>query len=183
MHLLGRDIIDERTPRFTGLGGRHIDDIHHCSNTRDGIQPLGVPTTHAAGRCRTTRSRSPMATRPASYETGSEQASDLADLPSHIRAEILYPESGGGARPGCKPRARPDLTNHRLPFDASSASMARQSYAEPWLGAARRGCSRATARKHRYGLDVLSSEMRNLTRCTRMQKIKTIPDKFTTSSE
>ena len=43
VHLHGRDIANEITPHFIGLGWRYIDDIHYCLTECDGIQWLEVP--------------------------------------------------------------------------------------------------------------------------------------------
>ena len=43
VHLHGRDIANEITPHFIGLGWHYIDDIHHCLTECDGIQWLEVP--------------------------------------------------------------------------------------------------------------------------------------------
>jgi hypothetical protein len=43
VHLHGRDIAEEITLHFIGLGWRFIDDIHYCLTQCDGIQWLEVP--------------------------------------------------------------------------------------------------------------------------------------------
>ena len=43
VHLHGRDIANEITPHFIGLGWHYIDDIRYCLTECDGIQWLEVP--------------------------------------------------------------------------------------------------------------------------------------------